>query len=126
VRAADGRHLNQNPLDELHSIVLREDARFSQPMVFVHRELAKSGLRGHPGLPFSSLSTIVSETPDPLGISPDPADQAFEVFGLGEREADGMIGSLGELLEDLDLAPGVLRGGEDDLLEELRGDQAGA
>lgn len=55
-----------------------------------------------------------------------PAEQPFQVGGFGEGEQDGVVGGLGERLQDLHLAPGVYGRAEEDFLEEVGADQAGA
>ena len=38
---------------------------------------------------------------------PDATYKTFEVFGFGEGEQDGVVGCLGEFLDDLNLSSGV-------------------
>ena len=45
--------------------------------------------------------------------------QPFEVLALGVVDVDGVVGGLGELVEDADLASGDGGGGEDRGAEQL-------
>lgn len=55
------------------------------------------------------------------GVSlPYPTNKAFKVFGLREGKQDGMIRTLGELLYNLYLPPGIETGSENHLLKQVR------